>query len=97
LNGGNEFGMISGEPPKKRPSLHVFRMLSPVIHECDRIVVLSLPNAPRVRGPGKFEVMEASEVAGFAFFRGNDLRYLAFINFTGEKVQAAGSNFGLAR
>lgn len=85
LNGGNEFGMISGEPPKERPALHIFRMLSPVIHECDRIAALTIPQAPRMRGPGRFEVMEAPAITGFAFFRGNELRYLAFINFTGGK------------
>jgi hypothetical protein len=85
LNGGSEFGMISGEPPKERPALHVFRMLSPVIHECDRIAALTIPQAPRMRGPRKFEVMEAPAVTGFAFFRGSELRYLAFVNFTGEK------------
>jgi hypothetical protein len=85
LNGGNEFGLISGEPPKQRPAYHVFRMLSPVIHECDRIAALTVAQAPRVRGPGRFEVMEAPLITGFVFFRGNEPRYLAFLNFTGEK------------
>jgi hypothetical protein len=82
LNGGNDFGMISGDPPKERPALHVFRMLSPVIHACDRIAALAIPQAPRVRGPRQFEVMEAPAVVGFAFFAGNELRAFAFVNFT---------------
>ncbi len=86
LNGGNVFGMISGAPPKERPAMHVFRMLSPAVRECDRISVLPVPCAPVVAGPRKFEVMKAPAITGFALFRGSDLRYLAFVNFTNDEV-----------
>jgi hypothetical protein len=85
LNGGGDFGLISDAPFRERPAFHVFRMLSPVIHECDRIAALDVPGAPRVRGPRQFEVMEAPSVTAFAFFKGDKLRYLAGINFTNEK------------
>lgn len=86
LNGGNVFGMISGDPPRERPALHVFRMLAPAVHECDAISALTVPRAPRMRGPRKFDVMEAPAITGFAFFRKGEPRYLAFVNFTGTKV-----------
>jgi len=84
LNGGREFGLISDAPFRERPPYHVFRMLSPAIHECGRIARLDLAGAPRIRGPRQFDVMEAPQAAGFAFFNGGDPRYLAFVNFGEE-------------
>jgi hypothetical protein len=84
LNGGREFGLIGDAPYRERPPYHVFRMLSPAIHECGRIARLDLAGAPVVRGPRQFEVMEAPQVAGFALFNGDELRYLAFVNFGEE-------------
>jgi hypothetical protein len=82
IYGDQNFGLIGGTPPKERPSFHVLRMLSPAVHECDRIAALALPGIPRVRGPRQFSVLEAPQVTGFAFFKGSQLRYLAFVNFT---------------
>jgi hypothetical protein len=82
LNGGPDFGMISDAPYKERPAFHVFRMLAPAVHECDHIAQWPLPEAPRVRGPRQFRVMQAPAVTGFAFLKGDQTRYLAFLNFT---------------
>jgi hypothetical protein len=85
LNGGPDFGLIGDAPYRERAPFRVFRLLSPAIHECDRIARLDLAGAPRARGPRQFEVMEAPRVAGYAFFRGGQPRYLAFVNFTAEQ------------
>ncbi len=85
LNGGVDFGLIGDAPYRQRPQYHVFRMLAPAVHECDRISRIDLPGASRVRGPRQFEVMEAPRAAGFALYKGNQTRYMAFVNFGDEK------------
>ncbi len=85
LNGGSDFGLIGDAPYRQRTPYHVFRMLSPAIHECDRIARVEIADAPKARGPREFAVMEAPRVAGFALFRGSTPRYLAFVNFSEEK------------
>ncbi len=85
LNGDPLFGLIGPAPYRQRPQYHVFRMLSPAVHECDRIARLALPDAPKIRGPRQFDVIQAPQLTGFALLRGNEPRYLAFVNFTEER------------